>query len=148
MSRKKWLTFVTVLLIANLAFIWGNSALPGQESSRLSEGLLKWIGFLLAPFGDSAMLVLRKAAHMTEFASLGLLLKVHFSLRKKNEITAPMFLGLFAACVDETIQIFSPGRASGLTDVWIDFGGLTLGITLALLGQYYLKKRNYLEDKT
>ena len=39
----------------------------------------------------------------------------------------PVFL---AAMTDETIQLFSPGRASRVADVWIDFAGLLTGLLL------------------
>ena len=31
---------------------------------------------------------------------------------------------------DESIQLLSPGRASMVTDVWIDFAGVVTGITI------------------
>ena len=48
------------------------------------------------------------------------------------------------ACVDETIQLGSAGRASSLVDVWIDMAGLMAGIILLLLGKLLLSaKRTY-----
>ena len=38
--------------------------------------------------------------------------------------------GFAAACIDETIQIFTPGRASSLIDVWIDTSGFALGLVV------------------
>ena len=38
--------------------------------------------------------------------------------------------GLLAAMTDESIQLLSPGRASMVTDVWIDFAGVVTGITI------------------
>ena len=35
------------------------------------------------------------------------------------------------ALTDETIQLFSPGRSSQVTDVWIDFAGVVTGTLLA-----------------
>ena len=34
------------------------------------------------------------------------------------------------ACIDETIQIFTPDRASSLIDVWIDTSGFALGFAV------------------
>ena len=36
-----------LLLIANLAFIWGNSLLDGTRSGSMSGGILAWINSLL-----------------------------------------------------------------------------------------------------
>ena len=41
-----------------------------------------------------------------------------------------MGFGLAVACIDETIQIFTPGRASSLIDVWIDTAGFALGFVV------------------
>ncbi len=147
MSRRTSLTALTAaLLLANLWFIWGNSALPASDSQELSGQAMRWLGFLVAAFGAQGETVLRKLAHMAEFASLGLLLTALFRLQKSRSLAAPLLLGLLAACVDETIQVFVPGRASSVIDVWIDGAGLLLGIAFALIGQYLLRKRNFLEE--
>ena len=41
--------------------------------------------------------------------------------------------GLLTALTDETIQMFSDGRSSQLTDVWLDFSGVCSGVFAALL---------------
>ena len=139
MTRRSGLAVCGVLLLANIAFIWGNSMLPGQVSQQVSGGAMSWFGFLVASFGELGEKVLRKIAHLAEFASLGLLLAIFFRLLKKD-LTLPLLCGLTVACVDETIQIYSPGRASSLVDVWIDMGGLVLGMILMLLGQFIMSK--------
>ena len=35
-------------------------------------------------------------------------------------------------CIDETIQIFTPERASSLIDVWIDASGFALGLVVII----------------
>ena len=37
------------------------------------------------------------------------------------------------ALLDETIQLYVPGRTSSVRDVWIDFGGVIAGLFVALL---------------
>ena len=44
-----------------------------------------------------------------------------------------LFYGMTTALIDETIQLFSAGRAARVTDVWIDFGGLCVGLALTAL---------------
>lgn len=141
-KRTLWLWLWGVLLTANLLFIWGNSALPGPASQAVSGSAMDKLGFLVSIFGEYGEKVLRKIAHLAEFCSLGFLLAGFFRLMGKKTLAVPVLLGLLTACLDETIQIYAPGRASSLVDVWIDMGGLMAGIILLLLGQLLIVKRN------
>ena len=122
---------LTVLIGLNLALIWGNSLLPGASSDSLSGGVLAWLGqflpFLLTEAGHT---FLRKAAHFSEFAMLGLLYGGRHRLVKGETPVHLMLFGLTVACIDETIQIFTPDRASSLIDVWIDTSGFALGLAV------------------
>ena len=119
----------TILIAANLALIWGNSLLPGESSGAISGGVVAFLGqflpFLLTEAGHT---FLRKAAHFSEFALLGLLYSGRHRLTKGETPAHLMLFGLTVACIDETIQIFTPGRASSLIDVWIDTSGFALGL--------------------
>ena len=149
MTRKRWKLVAYVLLAANICFIWGNSALPGSASQEISGDIMNWVGFLLRAFGEYGEKILRKIAHLAEFASLGLLLSLLFRMEGNKSYTPPLLLGLTIACVDETIQIFSPGRASSLIDVWIDMSGVVSGIILLIIGHAIFRKKvkKHLEDK-
>ena len=131
-----------MLIILNLAFIWGNSLLPGEVSGALSD----WLGRLLGLGGEGAPEgtgLLRKIAHFTEFACLGFLLARLASLKGERgfHIAAPAMLGgLLTACIDESIQMLTPARGPSLVDVWIDTSGVVIGIA-ALLGVYYFDSR-------
>ena len=132
MKRKTKKHILTLLIICNLAFIWGNSAMTAQESGDLSGSLLQDL-LALFPFlaGENAHYVLRKLAHFSEFAALGLLSGAR--RRMDAKLTAPFFLfGLAPACIDETIQLVVPGRASSLIDVWIDAAGFAFGCLITL----------------
>ena len=122
---------LTVLIGLNLALIWGNSLLPGVSSDAVSSGLLAFLGqflpFLLTEAGHT---FLRKAAHFSEFAMLGLLYGGRYRLAKGETPFHLMLFGLTVACIDETIQIFTPERASSLIDVWIDASGFALGLVV------------------
>ncbi len=124
---KKVLLSIAVCL--NLALIWGASLMTGTDSGQLSGGVLAFLGqFFPMVLSESTHTLLRKLAHFSEFGLLGLLTCARYRL---NAGTVPGWLlgfGLMVACVDETIQIFTPGRASSLVDVWIDFGGFALGL--------------------
>lgn len=129
------LTLCTALVACILGFIWGNSMMPASESSRVSglvgELLEKFLPFLDMD-GENAMHILRKIAHFSEFAALGLCLCWLFGMLEKP-VPLPVLCGVAAACVDECIQLFSPGRASALTDVLIDSAGAVTGVMILLL---------------
>lgn len=150
MTKKKWMPVVFVLLLANICFIWGNSMLPGSASQELSGDVMGWVGFLLQAFGEYAEKVLRKIAHLAEFCSLGFLLSLSLRLLGDKGLSRPLLFGLVIACVDETIQIFSPDRASSLMDVWIDMAGVAGGIILLVIGHAIFRKKvnKQLEDKS
>lgn len=137
------------LLICNLIFIWGNSLLPGEVSGAFSDWV-KWILAQLfsgAPGGPTGGGLLRKIAHFTEFAALGMCLAWLHGMLQKGRLQ-PFLWGVLAAAVDETIQRFVPDRGPSIRDVCIDSAGVLTGIVLLWLGHNYLKKRHtkILED--
>jgi len=131
------------LLICNLAFIWGNSLLPGEISGAFSD----WVKSLLAglfssdPSAPSGGGLLRKVAHFTEFAALGMCLAWLCGMLRKGKLQ-PFAWGVLAACVDETIQRFVPDRGPSIRDVCIDAAGVLTGMVLLWVGYDYLKKRS------
>ena len=84
--------------------------------------------------------LLRKCAHFAEFGALGLLLGWLFGMLGKKRLPA-FALGVAAACIDETIQVFVPGRSPGIRDVCIDSCGAAAGMLLLFLGHAYWKRR-------
>ena len=139
------------LLACNLIFIWGNSLLPGEVSGAFSD----WVkSLLMRLFSGQAQVpvgggLLRKIAHFTEFAALGMCLAWLCGMLGKGRMQ-PFLWGVLAAAVDETIQCFVPGRGPGIRDVCIDSAGVLAGIILLRFGYYCMKKRSAklsLEDK-
>ena len=125
---------LSILILLNLALIWGNSMLTGLSSEAVSGGVLAFLGrFLPVLLTEAGHTLLRKAAHFSEFALLGLLYCGRHRLVKGEAPVHLMGFGLAVACIDETIQIFTPGRASSLIDVWIDASGFALGLLLIVI---------------
>ena len=129
-----------VLLVANLAFIWGNSLMPAELSRSFSQWVKGILDFLLPSIGSDepgeGHHLLRKLAHLTEFACLGFLLSWLVRMlreSKREHYFVPLLLGALVAGLDECIQIFVPERGPGILDVGIDTLGVTLGITLMTL---------------
>jgi VanZ family protein len=69
--------------------------------------------------------VLRKGAHVTEYAILGLLL-----LRAVGRELPAFLIGVAYAITDEVHQHFVQGRHASPVDVAIDSAGILLGIVL------------------
>ena len=139
MNRRSIGTVLLLLaVLAALAFIWGNSLDSAVESSLKSGRMRKLIQPLLELLvgqGNVTDHLVRKLAHFTEFAVLGALLLLltaaAFRVRLQSVVNCLFFLTL-AALTDETIQMFSDGRSSQLTDVWLDLSGAMAGILVGL----------------
>ncbi len=131
------------LILALLAFIWGNSLMPGQVSQAISDWLAGWL-LGTKPIGGAMAAgsgILRKIAHFTEFSALGMAFAWLFGMLGKGK-WLPFLCGAAAACIDETIQVFVPNRGPGLADVCLDSFGVLTGIFLLCAGHTYLKKRS------
>lgn len=123
--------FWFLLATCFVGIIFYNSSLPLRQSAQLS-GWVTALTQLLAQHLDIHLMGdvehhIRKLAHFCEFALLGLLLCHSFSALGVSNRTATgyiLFLALFAAVLDEYIQAFSPGRASRVKDVLLDFSGV------------------------
>ncbi len=147
------LRLCAALLTCNLLFIWGNSLLPGEASAAFSQ----WVQDLLTalfpgePSQELGSGLLRKLAHFTEFACLGMLLAwLQGMLTVKNRFLAlPALAWAFgAACVDEAIQCFVPERGPSLWDVGLDTCGAAVGILLLMAGYHIRKKNNQFLEET
>ena len=137
------------LLVCNLIFIWGNSLLPGEISGAFSD----WVKDLLAPLfgwdegGGGGGGLLRKFAHFTEFAALGVCLRWLLGMldtKRIRQLLVPLAGAFLVACVDETIQMFVPDRGPGIKDVAIDTAGAVLGIVILSCIHHFKSKT--LED--
>jgi len=120
-----------ILIIVMLIFIWGHSAVPMNESAQESEWLrLKIINPILNFFGLKGMssYAVRKAAHITEFAVLSVLLVLYWKKRPGIDFLC----GFIAAFMDESIQLLS-GRGAMIQDVWIDLIGVAAGFLFCRL---------------
>lgn len=126
-DTRKNRTLSTCLVVGMLVLIWGNSLLTADISSAISRfvGTLLGGGRQMAESSQGHHL-LRKLGHFLEFTALGFSLTWRLNLGKRN-LSLPLLLGLLAACVDETIQRYIPGRSGQVSDVWVDFSGLLLG---------------------
>ncbi len=135
MFRKKW-TFkeavVFALILATLAFIWGHSLIPATGSAKESMSIVTLINEFLskinAPVRMQGDKVLRKIAHAGEYLVLGAEIAAFVRMRLgKIPIFACLHAGVWISVIDETIQLFVPGRYGQISDVWIDCAGFLAG---------------------
>lgn len=136
MIRRDWRIGICILmLVLNLGFIWGNSLLPAEISQSVSD----WVAEMIPDFTPSDIQpeeesgILRKIAHFTEFASLGLVL-AWLAVLLGKPWRYLFFAGVLAASADEIIQMFVPGRGPAVLDVLIDTSGLLTGMLLLKIG--------------
>ncbi len=144
----------TVMLAGWMAVIFLFSAQPAVESSKVSGGVAYRIVSRadrifgmdlqeeeLLRYTERLDHPIRKAAHMSEYAVLGVAAFLFFAGRgwkgRKCYIFSLVFSGLYAA-TDEIHQLFVPGRAGRCSDVVIDTLGAAAGLlALWLLGKIY-----------
>ena len=141
---KKRLILCFALIACNVVFIWGNSMLPAHISAAISGFVRDIVSRFVGGSGGGEPVfgegILRKIAHFVEFTCLGALLCWLFSMLKKHRLFA-LGCGFLAACVDETIQLFVPGRGPRITDVLLDSVGVACGIALLLAGYTIYQKK-------
>lgn len=129
-------TSITLLIIC---FIFIQSILPGDisgaESSRVLAFLNSITGFLGLGNVFSHSFV-RTCAHFTEFAFLGLfsfLTYSTYSLKRISSVFTTILTYPLVAVIDESIQLFSQGRAFQFSDILIDIAGGTTGFLLGVI---------------
>lgn len=126
------------LFVLVVALIWAQSFFPPDLSSSESSWITNHIINSVLNFlglGSLSSAVVRKLAHATEFAVLGLVTSGLYRKSWKNY--GFVILICFAvAFLDESIQMFS-GRGPAILDVWIDVSGAAVGSALGFI----LKRR-------
>lgn len=129
MKRTAFRVWVLLALLW-IALIFVHSYLPASKSRAESGSVLVWVQTILPWMTHS---LLRKLAHFAEFAMLGVFLTGAFYRAKNYTLLKPLAFALLIALCDETIQLFSEGRAGMLRDVWLDLSGAVFGTILMWL---------------
>jgi VanZ family protein len=134
-QKKRKHRWVWLLVAAYIAFIFHNSMMVASASSALSTKVAMWLARFLQNFGlyvaDFSLFhhYIRKLAHFTEFAGLGVLVGIAMHVSPLFRHRALNFLVFLFAVpfADEMIQRFYDGRSSQFTDMFIDAGGFVFG---------------------
>jgi VanZ family protein len=127
---KSWLP---VALWMALIFAGSTDLMSAEHTSRFLTPFLYWLkpDISLETIGQIHLLV-RKTAHLTEYAILALLFMR--ALREKEtrfwRSAAVLVVAVLFALADEYHQAFVASRTSSLGDVAIDSAGALLGIVI------------------
>lgn len=131
-SKVRKIVSVTMLVICIL-FIWGNSFQDASASGYRSGKVTEFVNDVLPKNQSVTEQFLRKAAHFTEYLIEGIcvvFVMCAFGIFVKRNIGNGLLIGVLTALIDESIQIKSPGRASSVIDIWIDWGGFVVGAAI------------------
>lgn len=151
-----------MLTLMQMVFIFGMSAQNGDQSGELSTKVCKAICYVAVDgfdemdpwtqqqYIDRIHTPVRKLAHMTEYAVLGILLmETTYSFRfdklrkkrgkRKKGFFGQLFwsfnIGALYACADEFHQLYVSNRAGQPRDVLFDIAGLSAGLLIAWVFQ-------------
>ena len=143
----------SVLTLLWLAFIYGNSLQTGVESGEASGGVYRLVNALPRLLGLGSPIseyFIRKAAHFTEFAILGILICTDLWCFSAVSLSRPLYIGasllsvsipicaVFAS-LDEFLQSFVDGRGPSVKDVIIDTSG-ALSATVLFIAFFCLTR--------
>lgn len=140
---RRWIRvtlWICVALTAGLIFAFSSQS--GTASGRLSQVLSDFVIRLVEGGGGAQTAqpgvqgfvekLVRKAAHVTEFAALGFFLRLLAGAYQLRRPTRRCWLaGVAWAALDEIHQLFVPGRGGMWQDVLLDAAGVLAGITIA-----------------
>ena len=155
--QRIWIRILlTVLTVALMVQIFCFSMETAERSDATSRKYAEQVISLLHPdyerypedqqqvLLNEVQHVVRKLAHFTEYAALGLLMTLclmsWFGRRQRTGFAA-WAGGTFYACTDELHQLLTDGRSGQWTDVLIDSSGVLTGVLLVRLVIHLMRLR-------
>lgn len=146
--------------LISLTFLWMSlifffSSQDADESNVMSDGITYYVAGILnfiivhqmhlaqTDLTLNLSFIVRKIAHLTEYAILGMLVLKMLTLgnnSKKYHWFCTITFGFFYAMTDEYHQLFVSGRSGQLRDVIIDTVGCMIGIIIIECGSRKRKK--------
>lgn len=157
--KKKKIVIYSIFIFLILIFIFGNSMISGDTSSEESGFFSNiFINIFFHNYDKLSITrqleissfsnhIVRKAAHVTEYLTLGIfvLLLLKETLKKKYIYILMPVAVYIVALIDEFIQTFTPARGPSIKDTFIDLSGaLIFSIIMYLITIY--RKRNRHEN--
>lgn len=151
-----WIKFIVWIPVVFMAVvIFGFSSQNGEASGGLSYKVAEAAVDFADKFADidsesreniinTLQLPIRKAAHMTEYAVLTVLIYIALAvdgLNHKWRLCFSLAAAFIFACSDELHQLFVPGRCGAFTDVLIDTAGAAIAVLLTAVVVSFRKSR-------
>ena len=146
MNQKNYRRVTGALLVVWMCVIFLFSSQPSDESSKVSGTVcervvedanrvlkLEMNQARVQSVAESIEYPVRKAAHMTEYAILGLLSFAFYRgilKKEKRQFLAALLTAAVYAATDEFHQYFIPGRSAEVMDVCIDTLGALIGLAI------------------
>lgn len=127
--NTKWLRWVPVLLWCILIFSLTSSPIATAPST---ESVIRSATAMPVAQARSLNAILRKQAHVIEFAILALLTRWAIGARPWGDVAAWSFAALYAAS-DEYHQLLVLGRSGSFDDVVLDAFGAFVALVLCRL---------------
>ena len=129
------------ITLAVMIFIFVQSAMPGEISGAESNLIVRFLSDLTGIEAESLSMIVRKAAHFTEFMILGICLAINVKdissvkvkpLNPFGMWLMPWLIGTVYAITDEIHQLFVPERACAFMDMCIDACGVAVGAMIVV----------------
>jgi VanZ family protein len=138
---KYWLPVIVWMIFI---FVGSTDLLSAEHTSRFIGPFLRWF---VPDVSDSTVasiqLVVRKCAHLTEYAILAALLFRALRLHRERMFGVAFILAALYAALDEFHQSFVASRTSSAWDVAIDCIGALIGlVTFWLITNHKSKIQN------
>ena len=154
-KRKRLRIVLWLAAVAWMGLIFAFSLEDADQSSETSGRIIRW---LLAHFDTTFLelspeeqllrvgewsFVVRKLAHFSLFAVMGLLSFAAFSvdLPLRRAFPAALGLGTARGVLDEVQQAFVPGRSCEFRDMCIDAAGVLLGAAFLFLILHLIQRK-------
>ena len=155
--QKIWVRILlTVLTVTMMVLIFCFSTEPAERSDQTSGRFTRQVIHRVYPdyesypqerkhsIYDRIQHIVRKAAHFTEFAILGILLRLCLESWFGPWKWLPFIAwaaGTFYAGTDELHQLMTDGRSGQWTDVLLDSSGVLTGVALTTLILWLVVRR-------
>jgi VanZ family protein len=154
--RSGWLhrlwRYGPIALWIALIFWASTDQFSSEHTAGIIQPWIQWLFPAMSPDGvESLHAVIRKSAHVTEYAIFALLVAralMSSSIRifSRGWLVISLLMLTAVAATDEYHQSFVPSRTAAITDVLIDMsGGL---VTLTILALWRLARRRRVNRRT
>jgi VanZ family protein len=133
---KNWLP---VFIWLGVIFLGSIDLMSAEHTSRFIVPFLRWLKPDISPETLASIhFIVRKCAHLGEYAVLALLLFRAAILTNLKRSLAILYVSVWVACLfvattDEFHQTFVASRGASATDIMIDSGGAILGLLIGAI---------------